>query len=86
VSVAISPDQLKGRSLNQLLKKPHYKAYLLRIWKEARSWRFSLEEVPSGKRRGFAGVQELMIYLSEITVPDNETEKNHLEKGVNDGK
>ena len=47
-----------------------YCAYVLRCWSEqpydARlpaGWRFSLEEIETGKRRGFATVQDLVVFL-----------------------
>lgn len=47
-----------------------YRAYLLRIWREARGshlpegvWRFSLEDVSGGKRRGFPTLEALVDYL-----------------------
>jgi hypothetical protein len=48
----------------------HYRAYLLRLWQERAAtpacpavWRFSLEEVGAGQRRGFSALAELMAFL-----------------------
>jgi hypothetical protein len=44
---------------------PHYRSYLLRLWCEAsdRRWRASLEETQTGKRIGFASLEQLFVYL-----------------------
>jgi hypothetical protein len=51
-------------------------AYLLKIWCEedqqispGNSWRFSLEEVQTGTRRGFRDLETLLVYLSDLTTP-----------------
>lgn len=47
----------------------HYRSYVLRCWaecdrdKDAPLWRFSLEDTRTGQRRGFAGLNELVIAL-----------------------
>ncbi len=50
-----------------------YHAYLLRIWVERPAdpeqdavWRFSLEEVPDGPRRGFSNLEVLTDYLKTL--------------------
>ena len=44
-----------------------YVAYLLRIWREeggeSTRWRASLEDPHTGKRLGFAGLEELFEFL-----------------------
>lgn len=53
---------------------PRQKTYLLRLW-ETRSvppddpatWRFSLEDVQSSARRGFATLEELVSFLNQET-------------------
>jgi hypothetical protein len=42
---------------------PGYRAYLLRCWREATGWRFSLEDPRTGERRGFAGPDALLAFL-----------------------
>ena len=68
-------------------QKPDYRSFMLRIWIEqtnGEKWRFSLEDSQTGKRKGFANINQLKSYLDEITseAPDfskdmNEP-KNHL--------
>jgi hypothetical protein len=46
-----------------------YCSYLLRIWIEptdGEKWRFSLEDTRTGKRQGFASLENLKIYLDEL--------------------
>jgi hypothetical protein len=51
-------------------KPPRYRSYLLRFW-EARSrrpekqatWRFSLEDPQTGKKRGFPDLEALVEFL-----------------------
>ncbi len=43
-------------------------SYVLRMWKEtgaAPHWRFSLESVHDGQRRGFGSLAALMAYLEQ---------------------
>jgi hypothetical protein len=40
-----------------------YTAYLLRCWLEGSAWRYSLEEVGSGKRHGFATLDEFVSFM-----------------------
>jgi hypothetical protein len=42
---------------------PTYTAYLLRCWREGSSFRYSLEEIGGGKRRGFASLDEFVAFL-----------------------
>lgn len=50
---------------------PGYIAYLLRLWQTSdhgrQVWRVSLESPGTGKRQGFASLQELFDYLQEQT-------------------
>jgi hypothetical protein len=45
----------------------HYRSYLLRLWCEApdRRWRASLEDPRTGKRIGFASLEQLFAFLME---------------------
>jgi hypothetical protein len=54
-----------------------YHAYLLRVWAELepgaasrRDWRFSLEDVQAGTRRGFRDLDSLLVFLHDLTKPD----------------
>lgn len=44
-----------------------YRSYLLRLWREEseRRWRASLEDPQTGKRMGFAGLEQLFAFLME---------------------
>jgi hypothetical protein len=55
-------------------RPPGYRAYLLRCWREATGWRFSLEDPHTGERRGFAGPEALVGHL-EATLGGDETTK-----------
>jgi len=48
-----------------------YLSYLLRLWQagtgQAIEWRASLEEVSTGERRAFAGLDALLDYLRQQT-------------------
>jgi hypothetical protein len=64
---------------------PHH-AWLLRCWRERPSaddqpglWRFSLEDVHSGARLGFASLATLMAYLSR-ELPDDLARAAHPEQ------
>src|SRR5687768_9969032 len=51
--------------------KHRYQAYLLRLWTETSGgqamWRVSLEEPHTGLRRGFAGLEQFVVFLTEAT-------------------
>jgi len=51
----------------QLVQELGYKAYILRIWKESKQWRFSLEPIGSGRRQGFAHIDQIVEFLKEMT-------------------
>jgi hypothetical protein len=44
-------------------------AYLLRCWHEGPTWRYSLEEIGTDEKRGFASIDELVSYLLARSVP-----------------
>ncbi len=49
-------------------KAEPYRSFLLRLWRtdgEACSWRASLDEMRTGQRIGFPGLEELFAYLME---------------------
>lgn len=52
-----------------------YRTYLLRCWQEGTAsdqpWRFSLEGVQDSQRFGFANLESLLVFLQEITCPEN---------------
>ena len=44
------------------------RSYVLRMWKErgaASAWRFSLEDVQGGQRRGFGSLAALMAFFEQ---------------------
>ena len=51
----------------------NYQSYLLRMWLTQQvdgvQWRASLEEVQSGKLRGFSKMTDLLNYLKAVTTP-----------------
>ena len=49
--------------------KKDYQAYLLRLWRdgEEEQWRILLEDVQTGKRESFAGIQSLMQYIQAVS-------------------
>ncbi len=59
-----------------------YEAYLLRLWQETADtpWRYLLESVQTGQRRGFSTLEGLFVYLDQISrqsefstmAPDNQ--------------
>ena len=51
-------------------KPPRYRSYLLTFWEERSRdpdapvvWRFSLKDPHSGRRHGFAGLEEMVAFL-----------------------
>jgi hypothetical protein len=57
---------------------PRYQMYVLRCWQERSSdgdetvkvWRFSLEDPRTGRRRGFAGLEALLVSLQADLIDD----------------
>ena len=51
-----------------------YQAFLLRLWRETAvaPWRYLLQGVPDGQRRGFASLESLFSYLDHIIYQDKE--------------
>jgi len=51
------------------IQSAHYKAYLLRLWREGEDgdWRAILEDAHSDSRRGFANLETLIEHLRELT-------------------
>ena len=47
------------------LKSPNRYAYLLHLWQCAGQWRASLETPKTGKRLGFASLEQLFAYLMD---------------------
>lgn len=61
---------------------PRYCAFLLRFWQvrsrrpdEPATWRFSLEDPNSGKRRGFPDLDSLFAFLKTQTCEDGEQDE-----------
>jgi len=62
-------------------QKPAYRSFMLRLWIEqtnGHKWRFSLEDTQTGKRKSFATLEKLIVYLEEFTngVPDFSKDMN----------
>ena len=53
------------------LKKPHHLSYLVRLWRtegfQDFEWRASLEIPETGQRLGFANLEQLFVYLMDLT-------------------
>jgi hypothetical protein len=47
------------------LEAPGRVAYLLHLWCSAGQWRASLENLETGKRLGFASLEQLFAYLMD---------------------
>ena len=66
---------------------PEYKSFLLRMWRVREAdhevWRASLESIESGEKRGFASLEALLAYLSELAGKPQE-ECDEGEKRVQD--
>jgi len=50
-------------------------AYLLRCWMEGSAWRYSLEEVGTGKKHGFATLDEFVSFMLVRSMQPDEREK-----------
>ena len=61
-------------------KKPQPVSFLLRMWcvdETGRSnWRASLEIAKTGKRIGFASLEQLFVYLVDISEGRNDVQDN----------
>jgi hypothetical protein len=62
---------------------PRYRSYLLTIWEERKAspdlavtWRFSLEDARTGRRRGFAGLEALVAALQQEMAEDRAKERD----------
>jgi hypothetical protein len=44
-----------------------YHAGLLRLWREGGAWRVSLQPIGSAQRLGFASLEQLLVYLQQLT-------------------
>lgn len=56
--------------VTMLEKPPRYRSYLLTFWEErsqspevAAVWRFRLEDPRTGRRRGFANLEEVVAFI-----------------------
>jgi hypothetical protein len=48
------------------LESPERFAYLLHLWRGSDQWRASLENLETGKRLGFANLEQLFSYLMDL--------------------
>jgi len=58
--------------------QPGYFSYLLRVWQEERqcgACRASLEDVDTGEQRGFASLDDLIVFLHQQLAAYQRTEK-----------
>lgn len=49
--------------MSALAEPSPYTTYLLRTWLEGSAWRYSVEEVGSGERHGFAGLDDFVAFM-----------------------
>ena len=66
---------MNQENLSAKPKSSGYRAYMLRAWEEsspvgAPYWRYSIETVASGKRKGFASLEALYAFLQKETELD----------------
>lgn len=56
----------------------NYHAYLIRLWRESDHdpWRVTLEDVHTGERIGFAGLDRLLVRLRQQLRDDDEEAHN----------
>ena len=63
-----------------MLEKPdNYASYLLRIWhaREVRDvWRVSLENAQTHELRGFANLEEVFTFLSQVIKSQRQSDNN----------
>jgi hypothetical protein len=61
----------KVRRTDQPMQPIHNCSYILRLWRvdasEAADWRASLEIPETGKRMGFASLEQLFAYLMDLS-------------------
>jgi hypothetical protein len=64
-------------------KPPRYRCYLLTVWEERNvdpdrpaTWRFSLQDARTGRRRGFAGLEVLAVALQQEMAQDRAKERD----------
>jgi len=72
--------------VNSYDRPPYYRSYLLTVWEDQSAepdmpsaWRFSLEEARTGRRRGFAGLEALIVFL-RTELLDDRTELSDRDK------
>ena len=58
------------------LKAPTRFAYLLHLWRSTGQWRASLESLETGKRLGFANLEQLFCYLMDL-IEGNLNKQSH---------
>ena len=65
-------------SFSQTLTR-QYQVYVMRLWRDKTpseeipsGWRFSIENPSTGQRRGFSNLEELVAFLENLTLPDDD--------------
>jgi hypothetical protein len=63
-----------------------YRSFLLRLWqimeKGEQEWRASLENVETGEKHGFTNLEELWVYLLQVTANDDQISGDGRVSGV----
>jgi hypothetical protein len=67
---AMNPTSTTHPDTNQ----PAYRSYLLRLWRTPQAWHASLDDPHTGKRLGFASLEQLFAYLMEVTEHDEQVD------------
>ncbi len=65
------------------LKSTDHFSYLLRLWRTNGQWRASVETPETGKRIGFANLEQLFVYLMDLIESKVIMQHSKEEKGKN---
>ncbi len=55
--------------------QPDYYSFLLRVWQTPQGWRASLDDTPTGRRLGFASLEQLFAHLMQLTEGEIKTDR-----------
>lgn len=80
------PEKSRIKTVTFLENSPRYHTFVLTLW-EDRSldpatpavWRFRLEIASTGERRGFATFKEMVVFLEEQMLDENQAKKQQTQ-------